>query len=229
MKLAIITLMLASALPASAQKKPETSHLVFVTEYVRELAAIENIRESGEEGLKENTNGDIGTMSNTIYVSSSFQLELGSQIGMLKSMRLNPPFEDVIPNFIVAYGHKIALWKRLGEISSAFMSGPKPGVDYAQLSTEIPQIRGQLDYIDKALLEASALVFETLIDMKPDSNNHTSHLLITNAEKAKLLDIIDINFGSKLDQKHQNFVVGAASVLKTGLNKDFKSSDDPWE
>ena len=73
------------------------------------------------------------------------------------------------------------------------------------------------------------MIFATLIDQKPDSKNHVSHLIITKAERAKLLSELTGDFGSKLDQKDQNFTVSAASVLKAYLLKDFKCSDDPWD
>jgi hypothetical protein len=46
------------------------------------------------------------------------------------------------------------------------LSPPKPGVDYSKLAAEMPEIRGQLDFIDHALFEASPGVFATLIDLK---------------------------------------------------------------
>ena len=93
----------------------------------------------------------------------------------------------------------------------------------------MPQIRAQLDYIDQALFEATPSIFITLIDMKPDSQNHASHLIITKAERAGLIDDLNTDFGSKLDQKEPNYTVGAASVLRTYLLKDYKCSDDPWD
>ena len=57
----------------------------------------------------------------------------------------------------------------------------------------------------------------------------TTRLIITKAERAKLLSDLTGDFGSKLDQKDQNFTVSAASVLKAYLLKDFKCSDDPWD
>src|SRR5258708_1422454 len=141
------------ALPSTfAVEKPETSHLAFVTEYIRELAAIENIRESGQQELKQDPDG---MFSNMIHSSTLFQLELGSQIKMLRSMRLNSPFDFLIPSIAAFYQRKVILWKRMGEISSAFIGGPKPGVDYDKLAAELPQIRGQLDFIDKGLFDAS--------------------------------------------------------------------------
>jgi hypothetical protein len=224
----VFVFVLATGVPLTlGVEKPETSHLVFVTEYIRELAAIENIRESGERELKEDTKADVS--SEAIHSSALFQLELRSQIKMLQSMRLKRPFDQLIPEITAFYQQEILIWQRIISISSAFLGGPKPGVDYAKLGTEMPKLRAQLEFIDKALFEASPSVFATLIDMKPDSKNHTSHLIITKEERTKLLDDINTDFGSKLDAKAQNWTVSAASVLKGYLLKDFKSSDEPWD
>ena len=207
-------------------EKLETSHLVFVTEYIRELSAIENIRESGEQELKEDPNS---TFSNMIHSSTLFQLELGSQIKMLRGMHLKAPHDQLIPNITAFYERKILAWKRMAEIARAFIGGPKPGVDYGKLGAEVPEIRAQMDFIDHALFEAAPSVFATLIDLKEDSKGHTSHLIITKEERAKLLDNLNTDFGTKMDAKVQNWSVSAASVLKGYLLKDFESSDEPWE
>jgi hypothetical protein len=47
-----VKLRVASQSSTRPDNKPKTPHLEFVTEYVRELAAIEGIRESGETELK---------------------------------------------------------------------------------------------------------------------------------------------------------------------------------
>ena len=166
-------------------EKPETSHLVFVTEYIRELSAIENIRESGEQELKEDPNS---TFSNMIQSSTLFQLELGSQIKMLRGMRLKAPHDQLILNITGFYEHKILLWKQMADIARAFIGGPKPGVDYSKLGAEVPEIRAQMEFVDHALFEASPSVFATLIHLKEDSKGHASHLTITKEERAKLLD-----------------------------------------
>jgi hypothetical protein len=154
-----------------------------------------------------------------------FQLELRSQIKMLQGMRLNPPFDFLIPTIPGFYQQKILIWQRMASTGNAFLAGPKPGVDYAKLEGELPKLRAQLEFIDKALFEAAPSVFATLIDMKEDSKHHASHLIITKEERSDLLDRINTNFESKLDEKDQNWAVSAASVLKDYLLKDFKSSD----
>jgi hypothetical protein len=219
---------LAASVPSAfAQKQPETPHLAFVTEYVRELGAIENIRAAAEQELKGATENQV--FSNAVYTSTRLQLELRAQVDRLKPMRLNPPFEELIADLTAFYQHKIALHQRMIEISSTFIGGEKPGVDYGKLAAEMPTIRAGLDYIDQSVFEATPLVFATLIDTKPDSKNHASHLIITKAERARLLNDLDADFGAKLDQKDRNYTVSAASVLKVYLLNDFKSSDDPWE
>jgi hypothetical protein len=209
--------------------KPETPHLEFVTEYIRELAAVERIRTAGEEENNQDKKDDKLSFASAVHTSTLFELELGSQVKMLKGMRLNAPFDFLIPRVTVFYERKIVLWRRIREISSAFIGGPKDGVDYSKLGAEMPQIRGELDFIDQSLFEATPGVFATLIDMKADSKGHANHLIITKEDRARLISKLDDSFGAKLDQKDQNLTVSAATVLKGYLNKDFKCSDEPWE
>jgi hypothetical protein len=216
----------ASKAATRPESNPETPHVEFVTEYIRELAAIQDIREAAESDLKQDPQA---VFSNCIHSSTLMQLELGSQISQLKRMRLDDPFSDLIPNIIEFYQDKIELWQQMIDVCSAFVGGPKPNVDYTKLGADMPKARAKLDFIDKALFEATPAIFMTLIDSKPDSNGHTSHLIITKAERADLIKQIDTDFGSKLDEKGANYTVSAAWVLKKGLQKDFKCSDDPWD
>ena len=209
--------------------KPETPHLEFVTEYIRELAAVERIRAAGEDENNRDRKDDKLPFASAVHTSTLFELELDSQVKMLKGMRLNAPSDSLIPNITAFYERKIALWRRMREISSAFIGGPKEGVDYSKLAAEMPKLRGELDFIDQSLFEATPLVFATLIDMKADSEGHASHLIITKEDKARLISKLDDSFGAKLDQKDQNYTVSAATVLKGYLNKDFKCSDETWE
>src|SRR5437879_10258918 len=89
-----------AGVPSSfAAERPETPHLAFVTEYVRELAATENVRASAE---KELTQAKDATDSLVIAIHNStlIQLELQSQIAMLKGMKLNQPFKELIPHIM---------------------------------------------------------------------------------------------------------------------------------
>jgi hypothetical protein len=225
-QLLILMLVLSCAVPLLAQK-PETPHLVFVTEYIRELAAVEDIRTSWEQEQQGKNNSE--TFMDSIHASTRMQLELGSQIRMLKSMRLKPPFETLIPDITGFYEQKIDLYQQMIDISSAFVAGPKPDVDYGKVAAEMPKIRAKLEYIDQSLFEATPLIFATLIDQRPDSQNHLSHLAIKKVERSKLISDVNSDFGAKLDQKDSNYTVGSAKLLKELLLKDYKCSDDPWK
>lgn len=229
LKIAIffVLILALAAIPKStrSQKQAETPHLEFVTEFIRELAAVENIRTLAEKEQNQNPNS---LFPNLIHTSTLFQLELGSQSRMLKSMHLSDPFGDIARNIAGFDDAKVAVWQRMSEIGKAFMAGPADGVDYGKLAAELPELRGRLDYIDQSIFQAAPAVFGTLIDMKADSHGHASHLIITKMEKAMLLDRLNTAFGSKLDQKKQNYIVSAAIVLRDYLKKDFKCSDEPW-
>jgi hypothetical protein len=213
----------------SPQAKLETSHLVFVTEYIRELAALEKIRADAEEENKRDSQDGTLKFGDLIHTSTIFELELGSYVRTLRDMRLKEPFDEMIPGIITCYERKIQIWRRLGQIGGSFIGGPKEGIDYSELAAEVPKLRGELDFIDQTLFEASSLVFATLIDAKADSKGHANHLIITKAEKATLVEKINVSFGAELDQKNQNYTVSAATVLRAYLNKDFLCSDEPWE
>ncbi len=135
--------------------KPETPHLEFVTEYIRELAAVERIRAAGQDENNQDKKDDKLPFASAIHTSTLFELELGSHVKMLKGMRLNAPFDELVPNITAFYERKIVLWRRMREISSDFIGGPKNGVDYSKLAAEMPQIRGELDFIDQSLFEAT--------------------------------------------------------------------------
>ena len=81
----------------------------------------------------------------------------------------------------------------------------------------------------QTLFKASPMVFASLIDQRPDSQNDANHLIITKEERSSLVKDIKISFGEKLNQKGQNYTVSAASVLMAYLLKDYKCADEPWQ
>jgi hypothetical protein len=120
--------------------KPETCHIDVVKEYIRELIEDEDLKATGEKELS-----DAKTLNEQfsagIYYSKSTQLELRSQIRMLKTMHLNDPFDTLIPSLTRFYQQQIELHQRLIDITSSLMGGPKEGVDYRALPAKMPEIR----------------------------------------------------------------------------------------
>ena len=165
-----------------------------------------------------------------IHGSTRIQLELRDQIATLNRMHLGGQFDFLIPGIVAFYEQKIKLHQRMIDICSAFVGGPKPGVDYDQLAIEMPKIRAEMEQTDHYLMDVIPAVFGTLVDLKADSKGHCNHLVITKAEKGKLVEDLTDGFGNKLDQENPNFIVGSAQILKLGLTKkNFLSADDPWE
>jgi hypothetical protein len=226
--LVLIFLVAAGLQSSFAAEKPETPHLVFVTEYIRELAAIENIRVLAEQEQKQSKESE--AVANGTHFSTLMQLELRTQIRILKGMHLNgDPFDQLIPSLTESYEREIELHQKMIDIESEFIGGEKPGVDYGKLAAELPKIRAEMEYIEQAVFQATPAIFYTLVDPRPDGKNHVSHLVITKAERDKLVNDLATDFGSKLDKKDQNYEVSAAQVLMTGLSANYKCSDEPWE
>lgn len=128
-----------------AAETPETPHLAFATEYIRELAAIENIRDGAKRELNESD--ATGKLMAGIHADTLFEIELQAEILTLKDMRLNAPYDDLIPGIIDFYSEKIKTFKRIDEILQNVVSaltGPKPGEDYGKLIAEMPKLRAKL-------------------------------------------------------------------------------------
>ena len=127
------------------------------------------------------------------------QLELGSQIRRLKAMRLDPPHEDVIKIITDFYTQKIELHQQL--IISQVLSLSRKKVSITKNGPSYQRSGAGWSSSMALCSDATPLVFTTLIDMKPDSKGHASHLLITRAEREALLRDIATRFGTKLDRE----------------------------
>jgi hypothetical protein len=224
------TLLIVSATP-HVRAEAADPRLQFVTEYIRELSAQEDIRANSAKELEQaSTTND--QLTSCIHGSTQFQLELHSDIAMLKGMQgmhLTAPLDTLLPSIIDVYNQKIALNQRLVDVCSTFIGGPRPGVDYDKMVAEMPQLRAFLESMDETLFKATPLVFAVLIDQREDSKHHVSHLLITKAERLELLHYLAAAFGQKLEEEKPNYVVSSALLLKEFLSKDYKCADEPWE
>jgi hypothetical protein len=209
--------------------------LDFVTEYIREISAQENIRANAEKEIANvSTQGGQSTeLRSGIHASTLMQIELRSDIQMLSGMHLDldPSLNKLIPSLIKAWEEKVRLHQRMIDISSAFVAAgniPKPGVHYRQMVAEMPKLRAYLESIDQTVMKGTPLVFLVLVDPRPDSKNQLSHLLITKAERAELLRSLTSAFGEKLEEKDAGYA--SAVGLKIFLSsKNYKCADELWE
>ena len=216
---------LAALLFSATGLAAETSHLAFVSEYVREIGVNEELRELAAKELAEPGGDKNATM---IRSGTRMVLELTSQIAVLKSMSLNPPFNDLPASIAALYEQKIEVYNQMIAMATAFIKGPQPGVDYGAMAAEAPKFTAMIEYLDRSLFQATPLIFATLIADKPDNQGHMSRLRITRAERDGLVRSLQISFDNKMEQKDQNWTVSSATVLWDYLTKKgYKCSDDP--
>ncbi len=218
-----LVLLFLALFPAEPSHAREAPNLAFVSEYIRELAVNERMRALGERELTDV--GGNNQFAALIRSSTKIRMELGAQIHTLSGIHLEPPFEGLTAKITKFYNMKIEFHQRLIAISTSLLSRPQPGVDYGGLAAEIPKITASLEYIDRSLLEVTPLIFATLIDQEPDKNGKVSHLIITKAERQRLLVALSLHFGQKMDLENQSYIVSSASVLKSYLLK-YKCSDE---
>lgn len=213
----------------------ETSHYNVVAEFIRELGDTKTARDSAmmEVAQNEGLEGEKKiqqTLIDAIHNCTKVDLQLNTSNYMLKSMYLEKPFETLIPSLITFNNQKIKLYEEMKDISKTIMSGPKPGVDYSVLAGRMPEIRAELEYVDKSIYQISPLIFALLIDDKPDNQNRLSHLNITKDERNNLIKSIKNYFGSSLEEKDQTWIASSAYLLRSQLtDQGYKSSDDGWK
>ena len=228
----IILLLSISVISSAAEKIEETPHYDVVVEYIRSLGAMYNLQQTSIMELQKNNNADnpdIRKMMTAIRNSTRVKLELSYSIAVLNNMKLNKPFDTLLPSTIYFYKQKVELHNEIIAISKMFLDQrPKPGVDYTKMVARMPEITASLEYLDESIFHSMPLVFALLIDMKPDSKGHVSHLNITKAQKQKLIDNINGLFGESLDKKNKNWTVSSAALLKAYLLKDYKCTDE-WQ
>jgi hypothetical protein len=222
-----LTFFTLGAIP-SLRAETTDPRLDFVIEYLRELSVQENIRDNGLKELDQASTPEV-QMTSCIHSSTALQLELNSDIPMLQGMHFDAPFDQLVPSIIGIYKQKIDFHQKLIDICTAMIGGERPGVDYDKMVADVPKIRAFLDSLDETLLMASGMAWAILIDQKPDSKNHLSHLIITRAEREQLLSYLNAGFGQKLDDKSANSIVSSAALLRVLLTRNYKYADEPWQ
>jgi hypothetical protein len=77
-------------------------------------------------------------------------------------------------------------YKIMGKICEQFLAGPRPDVNYGELTSLLPGLRADLEFIDKGIFkELLPGVFATL---KKDPKRKV--LILSSAEKQQLIDHI---------------------------------------
>ena len=214
----------------------ETPRYDVVAEFIHELGETKNFQDVATSEMTETEKLEPAEknqhlMADIIRNGTRVKLKLRLNINKLKGMKLNKPFEIIIPYLIKFNEEKLRLYEELIKSAKIFVGGrPRRGVDYSKLVARMPEITAEMEYADESIFKITPMVFALLIDQKPDSQNHVSHLIITKEQGEKLIDSLNSWFGASMDDKNQNWTVSSASVLKSYLTeKGYKYTDEPWE
>jgi len=99
------TAVLAAAMMASTAQAGDAYN--FVKEYVRELAALEAIRDRAEAEFAKSQSNTSAQMADCIRNGQLYQLELNTDISQLGHFKLDKPVEDAPSTIIEIYQQKL--------------------------------------------------------------------------------------------------------------------------
>lgn len=218
---------LAALVSGAAADDDKAARKEFVNEFIRELVSIQGVRDGfAKDHAQDKTMND--QMATIIRTSTRMNLELQANINMLQGIKLGEPFSKFRDYLQDIYKQKQEINTEVMSTASQFVVGPKPGVDYEALAAYMPQLTAKDGYLDKIIFDGSAGIFLSLVDMREDKEGHASHLIVTKDQRKQMIRRIETAFGSKLDDKEPTYIVNSAWIIREGLRKDYKSSDDPW-
>jgi hypothetical protein len=123
----VATILLTSMMASTAHAAEAYN---FVKEYVRELAALEAIRDNAEKELAQSASNPSARMADCIRNGQLYQLELNLDVSQLKQVKLAKPVGDLPSMIVQFYQQKLEQYRQMPEICSTIIAGPKPGVDY---------------------------------------------------------------------------------------------------
>jgi hypothetical protein len=228
--LPILIVQAADAKPKAKPKPQDTPPYDIVSEYIRSLSAVHKIQQSATNEPQNAGDDHVQSMMNAIRNFTRLKLQLNVSIGMLKDMRLKrEPFDGLLENTIWIYKEKVKLFDEALKISKKTVGvTPKPGVDYEKMLARMPEITAQIEYLDESLFQLMVMVCGLLIDEKPDSEGHMSHLNISSEQRQSLIDSIDSAFGGSLNSKTMTYTVASAGMVKTFLQGGHKTTDE-WQ
>jgi hypothetical protein len=214
----VVVLFIFICVPSIASA--EDARLAFVTEVIRGWGNAERLRQQAAE---EMVGSGQEKMMACIRIAERYELELSTQASMLEKIKLDEPFAFLPGSLAGLYREKIALYEAMSGGCEAILAGPKPGVDLNAIVARAPKLTALLESADHSIFEASPAVFQALVDRVPDTNGKLSKLILTAAERKRLIGLINQTFGKALEQEKQPWLVCAAWEIRAGLQKNFTS------
>jgi hypothetical protein len=200
----------------------ETPPLQLVTEYLREFSAIEHIRLAEEREIQAPHQSMLATC---VESGNQYRSEITRQMAQIRSMSAPPSWQELSGRLLELYDRKLGLYTEVVKACTALETGANTNVSSLEVMAAIAQYNAKVDAIDKSLFETSTQAFSTLLRRTPDPRGKR-RLSITTAEKRSLLQQIQLQFGSELDDDQQTYLVNAATVIRDGLRSHAAADED---
>lgn len=201
----------------------ETSQLQFVTEYLRDFAAIEHIRLAEERELQAPRQSMLSTC---VESGNQYRTEITQQMARMRGMSVLPPSQTLPARLVELYGQKLALYGEIVEACTSLETGSNANVSSLEVMSVISRYSAKVEAIDRSLFQTSTQAFYTLLSAAPGIPDKARRLGIAMAEKQGLLRQIQLGFGAELEDEQQTYLVNAATVIRDDL-RSHKAADEP--
>ena len=204
----------------------DTRPIVFITELVRDLGAVSEIRDRAGDDIEKDQGDPFSMMQDCIKNSTSLILERRFQIEQLQQLKLSDPFSFLVPAIVSSWSESLSLDERMVDLCKTIFKGSDAIKDIQFAAGEIPEIAAKMDYLDKAFFDSAMRgAILTLVSQTPDSQGHMSLLVISKAEKNDLIREIELTFGNKLKVKNPKYLVASIVMLRHFLDNGHKTTD----
>jgi hypothetical protein len=205
----------------------KTARVALVQEFVRELEVIHRLQQTAKKELAQDSSVS-GQLVTGVRVGTRTLFEMNESISRLDMINVDGRWAEFRDGLKQLHQQRIAVMQEIREGAKAILSGPKPGVDYGELTARAPELTAEAENIDKVMFTIAKAMFFALVDFDrvgPDGNLH--HLILTKKERTNMVKLIDKIFGATLEDENANHIVSSAWFIKTGLTRPhYKAADE---
>src|SRR5262249_17910437 len=148
-----------------------------VQEFVRELEVLYRLQETAKKELAEDSSTS-GKLMTGIRVGTRTVFEMNESINRLSIINVGGQWDEFRDLLKEAHQQRIVIVQETTQIAKTFMAGPKPGVNYGELTARAPELTAQVEQIDKTIFTmAQAMFFALVDDARVGTDGNLHHLI----------------------------------------------------
>jgi hypothetical protein len=205
-----------------------TTPAEFISTYVGQLGQQQMLKARIPQDLRNPT---AGQLKECTAGSIALSAHLHKDGESLKAMSLTGDLAKMVPTLINLYESKAVQHLQYGAICSTMSQSPAGGKAYLGAAHAAPQVLAQIAATDRVIFQGMPLIATSLLPPGADVRNPNTRLVVTKAQRLKLVSDIDAAFDAK---KHPlpseigpntDIIMASASILRAFLT-DRKGSDE---